>query len=396
LNRGDLTVAGTDSKPDVLIVGAGIVGAACAYYLTLEGLSVLLLDAGFAGGGTTSAGMGHLAVMDDSEAEFDLCRVSSELWAELAPDMPDYCEMTHEGCLWVAADADEFDSIGPKVDYFNQRGVPVERLDERQLAEAEPELRPGLPGALLLHQDRILYQLGATRWFLEMARGRGAVLREHTPVVALGPGFAETAEGRIEAGGVINACGTHAGRLLQLSASSGATSIPQLTIQPRKGHLVITDRYPGFLRHQVLELGYQKSAHTMSPESVAFNVQPRATGQLLIGSSRELVGWDPSINPAILSQMLGRAFEFLPRLRELSCIRTWTGMRPSTPDKLPYIGRWPLIDGLWIAAGHEGLGIMTATGTARLLTDLMLGRDPSINPRPFDPARVLAGEGLSS
>jgi len=394
LQRGNLTVAGTSTKPDVLIVGAGIVGAACAYYLTLEGLSVMLLDAGFAGGGTTAAGMGHLAVLDDSDAQFDLCRVSCELWAELSPEMPDYCEETSEGCLWVAADADEFDSIGPKIDYYNQRGVRVERLDERQLAEAEPELRPGLPGAMLLHQDRILYQIGATRWLLDMAQERGAVLREHTAVVALGPGYVDIAEGRIEAGAVINACGAHASRLLQFSASDQPTSLPQLPIQPRKGHLVITDRYPGFVRRQLMEIGYLKSAHTLSPESVAFNVQPRATGQMMIGSSRELVGWDTSINPTILAKMLTRAFEFLPRLRELSCIRTWTGLRPSTPDKLPYIGRWPLVDGLWIAAGHEGLGIMTATGTARLLTDLLLDREPTIDTRPFDPARVLAsGEG---
>ena len=195
-------MAASDSKPDVLIVGAGIVGAACAHYLSLEGLSVTVLDAGFAGGGTTSAGMGHLAVMDDSEAEFELCRVSCDLWADLSPEMPDYCEETNEGCLWVAADEEEMASIRPKIDHYNQRGVPVELLDERQLAEAEPELRPGLPGAMLLHQDRVLYQLGATRWLFEIARERGVVLREHTPVVRLGPGYVETEEGRIDAGAV--------------------------------------------------------------------------------------------------------------------------------------------------------------------------------------------------
>jgi glycine/D-amino acid oxidase-like deaminating enzyme len=382
-------MAGSDPKPDVLIVGAGIVGAACAYYLSLEGLSVTVLDAGFAGGGTTSAGMGHLAVMDDSEAEFDLCKTSCDLWAELSPEMPDYCEETSEGCLWIAADDEDMAAIVPRIDHYNQRGVHVEQLDEHQLAEAEPELRPGLPGAMLLHEDRVLYQLGATRWLLGEARKRGTVVREHTPVTALKPGYVETESGRIHAGQIVNACGGQASRLLQFSAAGGSTSLPQLPIEPRKGHLVITDRYPGFVRRQLLELGYQKSAHTLTKESVAFNVQPRATGQMLIGSSRELVGWDTSINPEILGQMLERAFEFLPRLRDLSCIRTWTGLRPSTPDKLPYVGRWPLIDDLWIAAGHEGLGIMTATGTGRLLTDLILERQPPFDPEPFDPARVL-------
>lgn len=366
------------SRPDAIIVGAGIVGAACAYYLSLEGIRCLVIDSGFAGGGTTSAGMGHLAVMDDSDAEFELCSTSCRLWAELAEEMPADCEVTSEGCLWVAETEAEMEFIHPKVDYYRQRGVHVEALGAAELAAAEPELAADLPGALLLPEDRILYQLRATRWLLDAAERQGSELREHQPVRTIGPRHAVLEDGSvIEADVVINAAGVHAARLT-----------PGLDIEPRKGHLVITDRYPGFCRRQVMELGYQASAHTMTPESVAFNVQPRATGQLLIGSSRELVGWDQSLNRAMLARMLRRAFRFLPRLEQLSCLRSWTGLRPATPDKLPYIGRWPDTEGLWIAAGHEGLGIMTATGTGRLITDLLLERQPLIDPTPFDPGRL--------
>ena len=377
-----MSPAAASTRPDAIIVGAGIVGAACAYYLSLEGIRALVLDSGFAGGGTTSAGMGHLAVMDDSEAEFELCRTSCALWAELAPAMPSDCEITTEGCLWIAETEAEMELIQPKVEHYNQRGVDVEALDSDQLAAAEPELRAGLPGALLLHEDRVLYQLGATRWLLGVAGRHGAELREGVGVEEIGKRSVVLEDGsRLRADLVINAGGVRAAHLT-----------PGLAIEPRKGHLVITDRYPGFCRRQVLELGYQRSAHTLSPESVAFNVQPRATGQLLIGSSRELVGWDSSINPYIVGQMLRRAFGFMPRLEDLSCLRTWTGFRPATPDKLPYIGRWPATQGLWIAAGHEGLGIMTATGTGRLLADLITGRPPIIDPRPFDPTRTSTQE----
>lgn len=126
----------------------------------------------------------------------------------------------------------------------------------------------------------------------------------------------------------------------------------------------------------------------MTNESVAFNVQPRATGQVLIGSSRELVGWNGEINRAILQKMLNRAVEFLPALRDLSVIRTWTGFRPATPDKLPLIGPWESTPGLWIAAGHEGLGITTSLATAQLVADQLAGRKPAIDPEPFWPARV--------
>ena len=131
----------------------------------------------------------------------------------------------------------------------------------------------------------------------------------------------------------------------------------------------------------------------MTTESVAFNVQPRATGQLLIGSSRELVGWDASINRAIVRKMLDRALDFMPTLSVTSAIRTWTGFRPATPDKLPLIGAWEDTPGLWIAAGHEGLGITTSLGTAQLLADLIAGRDPAIDAAPFAPSRILAGAG---
>jgi glycine/D-amino acid oxidase-like deaminating enzyme len=144
-----------------------------------------------------------------------------------------------------------------------------------------------------------------------------------------------------------------------------------------------------------VELGYLTSAHVMTSESVAFNVQPRATGQLLIGSSRELVGWDAAINHAILQRMFRRAIEFMPGLRDLSIIRCWTGFRPATPDKLPLIGRWDPTPGLWVAAGHEGLGITTSLATARLLVDQIMGRATGIDAAPYLPSRVLAAESTA-
>ena len=126
----------------------------------------------------------------------------------------------------------------------------------------------------------------------------------------------------------------------------------------------------------------------MSSESVAFNVQPRSTSQVLIGSSRELVGWDGSTNRRVLRRMLERALHFMPALADLSVVRTWTGFRPATTDGLPLIGASSATAGLWIAAGHEGLGITNAVGTAQLLSDLVAGRPTAIDASPFSPQRV--------
>ena len=192
----------------------------------------------------------------------------------------------------------------------------------------------------------------------------------------------------IVAGGVRCGSDTLRADIIVNAAGAAASQLtPQLAVVPRKGHLVITERHPGFCRHQLVELGYLTSAHVMTTESVAFNVQPRGTGQVLIGSSRELVGWDPSINRRVLGKMIARATAFMPGLADLTAVRTWTGFRPATPDKLPLIGRWPEIPGLWIAAGHEGLGITTSLGTAAILADLVAGREPAIDAAAFAPDR---------
>jgi len=367
---------------DAVVVGAGIVGAACAEALSRSGMSVLVLDASFAGSGTTAAGMGHLVVMDDSPAQLALTAYSGRLWAALAPELPRNVE--HEACgtLWVAEDDEQLEAVRAKQSVYADSGVATEILSPAQLAEAEPHLRPGLAGALLVRGDAVIYPPNGARALLQRAITNGASLREGVRVDAIGAREVIAGNERISCDCVINAAGALAPELT-----------PGIPIVPRKGHLVITDRYPGFCRHQLVELGYLTSAHTMTTESVAFNVQPRATGQMLIGSSRELVGWDGSINRSIVRRMLDRALDFMPGLALASAIRTWTGFRPTTPDKLPLIGSWDEMPGLWIAAGHEGLGITTSVGTGQLLADLITGRTPAIDPAPFAPSRVLAGVG---
>jgi D-hydroxyproline dehydrogenase subunit beta len=396
-------------RPDAVVVGAGIVGAACALALAREGLRVLVLEGGFAGGGATAAAMGHLVVMDDSEAQFALTAWSLRLWAELAGELPADCEDDPCGTLWLAAGEAEMERLRAKAGFYRARGVAAEVLDATQLAAAEPRLRGGLAGALRVPGDRVIYPPNVVRFLLARAADHGAELWERFWVSRVAGGLVEGHGERIAAPLVINAAGAAAPALT-----------PGLPIVPRKGHLVITDRHPGFCRHQLVELGYLDSAHgrrreegaaaaaatagsaptvAAMPASVAFNVQPRATGQVLIGSSRELVGWDRSHNHRLERRMIVRALDFLPRLAGVAALRGWIGFRPATPDNLPLIGPWPEIPGLWIAGGHEGLGITTSLATARLLADLVTGRRPAIDAAPFAPDRwraALPGSSASA
>ena len=366
---------------DAIVVGAGIVGAACAAALSRDGWRVTVLEKSFAASGTTAAGMGHLVAMDDSPEQLALTAYSERLWSELAPELDPRSELDRCGTLWIAEDESQLSALLSKHVAYAAAGVASEILDATALADAEPRLRAGLVGALRVADDSVVYPPGAALRLLEIARAHGARVLEGREAIGFAPNGVQLRDGTLHADVIVNAAGAFAAALT-----------PGLPIIPRKGHLAITDRLPGFCHHQLVELGYLTSAHVMTSESVAFNVQPRRTGQVLIGSSRELVGWDASINRSVLARMLRRATDFLPALPNAPIIRCWTGFRPATPDKLPLIGRWEPTPGLWIAAGHEGLGITTSLATGQLIADQVSGRETAITAEVFSPMRATQAE----
>jgi glycine/D-amino acid oxidase-like deaminating enzyme len=368
----------TGRRTDAIVVGAGIVGAACAAALARDGMRVLVLESGVAALGTTAAGMGHLVVMDDSPAQIALTGHSAALWAAQDETMRTASELEWCGTIWVAEDDAQMDAVREKQRLYAQHGITSEVLDERSVREAEPNLRPGLAGGLRVPSDGVIYPPAAAIALLQEARRLGSVVREGARVDEIVANGVRCAGETLSADVVVNAAG-----------AAAATLTVGLPVVPRKGHLVITERHPGFCQHQIVELGYLTSAHVMTGESVAFNVQPRITGQVLIGSSRELVGWDAAVNRRVVGRMIERACAFMPALAHLTAVRTWTGFRPATPDKLPLIGRWPEVPGLWIAAGHEGLGITTSLGTAAVLADLIAGREPAVDAGAFAPDRAV-------
>ncbi len=299
--------------------------------------------------------MGHVVALDR------LSRYSRSLWQRLAPELPAEAEWSRCGTLWVAE----------KPGQLETRDLTGEVLDAAALRQAEPELAHDLVGAIRVAEDAVLYPSAAARWMVERsgaAMHYGLVSRMDSRGVVLD-------DGRVIA----------AGQVLDATAFGLLAPLP---IVPRKGHLLITVRHPDFCRHQLVELGYMASAHGRQDCSVAFNLQPRVTGQLLLGSSRQLGVTDPQVEPAILRRMIKRAERFVPRLGSLTALRSWTGFRPCTQDGQPLIGR--LSDRLLVAAGHEGLGVTTATGTARLLADILLDRPSEIDRTPYAPQRLMA------
>jgi len=361
---------------DAVIAGGGIVGTACALTLAQRGLSVALVERDILGGGATAAGMGHVVVMDDSEAQFALTRRSQELWHELATSLPASAEFETTGTIWVAADEEELAEAERKHVYLRDRSVPSRLLSSGELSALEPNLRPGLAGGLLVSDDAVVYPPVVALHLSHELQALGCkVITGHITQFAHG-------EARLEGGSRIRSP-----RLVNALGAEAPAITPAIPVKKRKGHLAITDRYPGFIRHQLVELGYLKSAHAVTSDSVAFNVQPRKTGQILIGSSRQYGNENPAVNHTVLASMLQRAKLYMSGINELEIIRIWTGFRAATPDKLPLIGPVPGDDTLWLATGHEGLGITTALGTAELLACALTGAEPLISPKPYLPAR---------
>ncbi|BBH33080.1 FAD-dependent oxidoreductase [Pseudomonas sp. St290] len=358
---------------DVIIIGAGIIGAACARTLAQRGLKVLVLDAGWHG--ATAAGMGHLLVLDDNPAELALSQYSLQRWRELAPALPEACAWRNNGTLWLAANAEEMAVAHSKYLNLLAHGEACELIGRAALHQREPQLREGLEGGLLIKGDGILYAPAAARWMLDAPNIR----QQRARVSEVDGQRVRLDDGRwLSADAVVLANGIQATELC-----------PELPIEAKKGHLLITDRYPATVTHTLVELGYVTSAHNASGPSVACNIQPRPTGQLFIGASRQFGTVDPQVEGLMLAKMLKRAVEYMPGLAQLNGIRAWTGFRAASPDGLPLVGQHPQRKGLWLAVGHEGLGVTTAPATADLLVAQLFNETSPLAPQAYLPQRFL-------
>ena len=369
---------------DVLVIGAGIVGTACALALREAGMDVGLVDAGSPGAGVTAAGMGHLVALDESAAELDLCLLSLGLWRDFFAAHPGVGQEQHCGTLWVAENEHQLIEAARRAERLAARGCDAEPLTASQLRKLEPALRHGLCGGVRVRGDSVVYPPAVADFLARRLLDLGGALYLGQRVQSIARGEVTLANGdALCAAHVIVAAGAQVRQLL-----------PEVPVSGRKGHLAITDRYPGTLRHKVVSMNYGQAAAGDDALAVAANVQPRATGPWLVGSCRQERQVDTSVDPVVLASMLRSAISLFPCLLQMNIVRTWAGMRPASPDGLPLVGAHPGRPGVWLACGHEGLGVTTAFGTARLLADQLLGRASQIDAGPFAPARFSALERM--
>ena len=365
---------------DVVVIGAGVVGAACAYSLARAGVRVTVVDRGAVAGGTSGRGEGNLLVSDKSPGpELTLALRSLQLWAELASTME--FEYEPKGGLVVAATGAGLASLLELAEEQRSSGVVVE--SDVDVRSYEPSLRDGLGGGAFYPQDSQVQPMLAAARLLRAAVELGASVRTGCEVTGIRPGSAvHTTDGEIPAAAVVNAAGTWA-------ASVAALAGVRLPVRPRRGFILVTEPLPtGIVRHKVYAAEYVADvASSDSDLQTSAVVESTRAGTVLIGASRERVGFDDSVPLPVLARLAAQAVDLFPVLAGAHAIRSYVGFRPYSPDHLPIIGPDPRVPGLLHACGHEGAGVGLAPATAELVTAAITGTTPPVDPHPFRPDR---------
>ena len=382
----------TTPTADVVVIGAGIVGAACAHALAGAGLRVAVVDRGGVAGGTTSAGEGNILVSDKAPGpELALALRSAARWRAIADELgADALEYEPKGGVVVARQEATFGALGELAAEQRAAGVTVEAVDAAALTALEPNLTPDVAGGAWYPQDAQVQPMLAAAALLLRARAAGAVTYLGVAVTGIDRDAAGEVTGVrtdaaevpvIGAPFVINAAGTWAGEV-------GALAGAPIPVLPRRGFILVTEPLPRVVRHKVYTAEYVANvASSDAGLETSVVIEGTRGGTVLIGASRERVGFDRTMSLPVVRRLAAQAVELFPFLADVSLLRTYLGFRPYCPDHLPIIGEDPRVPGLIHACGHEGAGIGLAAVTAELLTQQLTGRTPDLDLAPFRPDR---------
>ena len=379
----------------VVVIGAGIIGSAIARALSHRGVDVTVVERGAVAGGTSSSGEGNILLSDKGPGpELALAQYSLQLWRsvgselreELGTSFPSI-EFEHKGGVVAALGPAQSVALEDFANKQRLAGVNAQLLSVDEALVLEPHLSPLITSAMYYPDDAQVQPAIATEAMLASARSAGARVLVDTEV--LGPDFdvhrrlvgVQTSKGTIRADDVVIAAGPWAGHTAKTFGGS-------LSVFPRKGFLLVTSRMPPSVFHKVYDADYVGAVSSDDQElQISTVIESTASGTILIGSSRQHVGFNDALDVTVIQQLARRAVRLMPFLRDASIIRAYSGFRPFALDHLPVIGPDDEVPGLWYAAGHEGAGIGLAPATAAVLTSLMMGEQPAIDASSFAPNR---------
>lgn len=373
---------------DVVVIGAGAVGAACAYFAAQQGLRVRVLERGQVASGTSSACEGNMIASDKEVGpELDLALYSRRIFAGELAEHGSLWEFESKGGLVVVATAAGAEGLTALTARQRANGVETYDLPADRLPDYEPHLASNLRAGAFYPQDAQVQPMLLAAHLLRLARTQGAVVQTCAAVT----GFlragdrvvgVRTARGEVSAPVVINAAGPWSSAVAELAGLS-------LPVLPRRGFVLVTEPLPAkIIRHKVYAGEYVANVASSDAGLQASPViESTPSGTVLIGSSRERVGFDARVPLPVLATVAANAVALFPMLGSVKAMRSYLGFRPYCPDHLPVIGADPRAPGLWHASGHEGAGIGLSVGTGKLLAQALTGQQPDLDLAPFRPER---------
>jgi len=354
----------------VVVVGAGVVGASCAFFAARAGWDVTIVDPLPPGGGTTSRGEGNLLLSDKGAGpELALMQHSRRLWLEVAQELGrDSLELDEKGGLVVATTSAELEALHHFAQGQRRVGVDARPVDGDELWELEPHLARDLPGAVLYPDDLQVQPVLAACALTLAARRLGGHVRIGAEVVAAERDASGRMKGvRLSTGAVVpaeavvNAAGTWGGVVGQRLGAP-------VPVHPRRGFVLVTAPVGQLVRHKVYTATYVADVASDDARlQTSTVVEGTRAGTVLIGASRERVGFDVTMSPEVVRRLAAGAVRVLPVLGGVDLMRTYRGFRPYSPDHLPIIGPDPRVQGVIHAVGHEGAGVGLAAATGFLV-----------------------------
>jgi len=359
-------------KHQTIVVGGGVIGLLSACQLAGAGHQVVVVEAGKTGTEASWAGGGIVSPLYPwrySPAITALAHWSQDYYPQLGTTLFEQTgidpEVYETGLYWLDLE-DENEALA----WAEAQGRPLRRVGMDEVYTAVPSLGAGfaravhMPGVANVRNPRLLQALRAA-----LSQLPNVTVVEHCPVT----GFVRegervvgvtTEQGEMRAERVVLAAGAWSGNLL-------ATLGLELPVKPMKGQMILFKCAEDFLPSMVLA----KRRYAI----------PRKDGHILVGSTLEDVGFDKTTTADALASLRESAIDLLPDLADAEVVKHWAGLRPASPEGIPYIGPVSGHDGLWLNCGHFRNGLVLAPASCQLLADLMLGRTPCIDPEPYAP-----------
>ncbi len=371
---------------DVAIIGGGIVGSAIAYYVSKAGIEATIIEKNDIASGTSSRCDGNITIVDkDPGFDSEMSLKSQELTVDLTKELDLPFEYRKHGSILVCDNDKEMQAAADWVKIQNENGLKFNLLDQKDIKEESPFFADDIPGGLECETDSLINPYLFCYSLIDKAKQYGLNVMTQSEVINISyknkEYTIETSNQTVVAKRVVNAAGVWApfiGDMLGID----------IPIIPRKGHILVGSRQEPVMMRNVMEFGYLMNKfgteriadEATTKYGVALVLEPTDSQNFLMGSSREFVGYDETVDINVVETIAKRAIRFFPKMQNFNMIRAYTGFRPFTEDHLPIVSEVDEFPGYFIAAGHEGDGISLATVTGKVVEELLQDKEETIIP----------------